>query len=369
MLKRPLCAFGPDAVWRKPGQAPTLGQCFAPAQKWAAEAGACAETPGMKKQIAQYLGTGQEPARSWASLRLKAASEPRLFRLALGMAAGGLAIALSPPVLPSNLRAVVAVVTSGVLVAYSFRALPRTLAKSNFYMFLISVAYLDLSGPLHWSFRRAFVLTSAVQAVASGFDLLIIQRWNIAIGLSDEAAYLFGDAACQSVAVQMALMPGAVLTSRLCPRGAEATVYAIAGGRESLGIASREDWVQPQCLSGSPRDSKNDIKKTNEKLATLQKNIDHMNRAYLYCTESEYLKHSEHVNLIFFPSNFTIEKRTNDKLRGYTKFHFARKGHVKDEGVSSPGNSPAGSPCKTWAPDADDGPCVEYSMSDSGRNL
>jgi len=175
-----------------------------------------------------------------------------------------------------------ALCVSGVLSWYSFRALPRTLARSNFYMFLISVAYLDLSGPLayfytgrhgciqdaphfsysyylavsnfvgsvggalgavlfqsmqKWSFRSAFVVTTCAQVIASLFDLLIIQRWNMAIGMTDAAAYLFGDAACQNMAAMLAMMPCAVLTARLCPRGAEATVYAILAGFQNFGMS------------------------------------------------------------------------------------------------------------------------------------
>ena len=53
--------------------------------------------------------------------------------------------------------------------------------------------------------------------------------------IPDSAAYLFGDAACQSIAAQMMIMPQALLTARLCPRGAEATVFAILAGFQNFG--------------------------------------------------------------------------------------------------------------------------------------
>lgn len=222
----------------------------------------------------------EEPARSWASLRLKAYSEPELFLLATAMAAGSLAVALAAAVFGAEGRAVVALGVSGCLILYSFRTLPSTLARSNLYMFIVSVAYLDLSGPLayfytggtgcvpggphfsygyylavsnvvgsagamigaaafqaigDWSFRGAFYITAFIQIFASLFDLLIINRWNIALGFSDQATYLFGDAACQSMAAQMVTMPMALLTARLCPRGAEATVFAILAGFQNFG--------------------------------------------------------------------------------------------------------------------------------------
>jgi len=223
----------------------------------------------------------EEPARSWRSLRKKLFSEPRLFFLAGSMAAGSLAMAISAATLETGPRAIVALAVSGSLIWWSFRALPCTLARANLYMFLISVAYLDLSGPLAyfytgapscvengpgfsysyylaisnvvgsigaamgavlfqhmqgWQFRSVFCVTTFVQIVASIFDLIIIKRWNIRLGVSDQAMYLFGDAACQSLAAQMALMPCALLTARLCPRGAEATVYAILAGFQNFGM-------------------------------------------------------------------------------------------------------------------------------------
>lgn len=147
-------------------------------------------------------------------------------------------------------------------------------------MFLISIAYMDLSGPLaywytgtencvengphfsyhyyiavssvvgslgamlgavlfqsmqDWSFRSAFIVTTIVEVLASLFDLFILTRWNLKVGIPDAWAYLFGDAACQSIAAQMIIMPQALLTARLCPRGAEATVFAILAGFQNFG--------------------------------------------------------------------------------------------------------------------------------------
>ncbi|CAK8997748.1 unnamed protein product [Durusdinium trenchii] len=86
-----------------------------------------------------------------------------------------------------------------------------------------------------WSFRSAFYVTTFVEVVASLFDLFILNRWNLRVGIPDAWAYLFGDAACQSIAAQMMIMPQALLTARLCPRGAEATVFAILAGFQNFG--------------------------------------------------------------------------------------------------------------------------------------
>jgi len=196
------------------------------------------------------------------------------------MAGGGLVVAISVALLEQRGRTVVSFCVSGLLILCSFKAMPRTLARSNLYMFLSSVAYMDLTGPLsyfytgstscivdaphfsysyylavsnvvgsigsilgavlfqymqNWSFRAAFCVTASIQVLASIFDLLIVNRWNIGVGIPDKAIYLFGDAACQSMAQMMALMPMAMLTARLCPRGAEATVFAILAGFQNFG--------------------------------------------------------------------------------------------------------------------------------------
>ncbi|CAE8672080.1 unnamed protein product [Polarella glacialis] len=73
----------------------------------------------------------EEKARSWKSLRLKLYSEPELFQLAGVMALGGLGLAMSAVFLGRTHRGIFAFTVSGGLVLYSFKTLPRTLAKCN----------------------------------------------------------------------------------------------------------------------------------------------------------------------------------------------------------------------------------------------
>jgi len=211
----------------------------------------------------------------------KLMSQPWLFALSVSMAVGALIVAISAATLSSRLQLLILLVVSIALCVLGFCALPRALAKCNLYMFLVSLAYVDLSGALayyytgspkciadaphfsysyylavtnivggiggvigsllfheirHWTFRKAFWLTTAIQVLASGFDLIIVYRLNIKVGISDEAMFLFGDAACQQIAQQLAFMPSALLNSLLCPRGAEATVYAILAGFQNFGL-------------------------------------------------------------------------------------------------------------------------------------
>jgi hypothetical protein len=55
--------------------------------------------------------------------------------------------------------------------------------------------------------------------VASAFDLLIINRYNIAWGIPDKWFYMFGDAVIGPAVMMFAFMPAVVLTSKLVPKG------------------------------------------------------------------------------------------------------------------------------------------------------
>jgi len=222
----------------------------------------------------------EKPARGWEIQRAKILSQPKLFLLAVYMAGGVLIISVTACFGSALVRLIVTIAVTMFLSGASFHALPRTLAKCNFYMMLVRAACVDISGTLayfytsgqacvpggpgfsyryylavssvvgavggslgsimfqgmnNWSFQAAFRMTTFVQVLASAFDLVIVNRWNLQVGLSDQATYLFGDAACQQMAAMLCLMPMALLSSRLCPRGAEATVYAILAGFQNFG--------------------------------------------------------------------------------------------------------------------------------------
>eukprot|EP00928_Gymnodinium_smaydae_P032959 TRINITY_DN23743_c0_g1_i1.p1 TRINITY_DN23743_c0_g1~~TRINITY_DN23743_c0_g1_i1.p1 ORF type:complete len:602 (-),score=62.37 TRINITY_DN23743_c0_g1_i1:101-1906(-) len=212
--------------------------------------------------------------------REKLRSEPRLFLLAFTMAFGALVMASTAFLATSLTRLIVSLGAALSLVVVSFWALPRILARATLYLFIASSAYVNISGSLSYfytgdascvpdgpgfsmgyyvaitsiigsggavvgsllfnryrgfTFRGAFGLATIVQIAAALFDLVIIFRLNRSLGIPDWAMYLFGDAACQQIATMLAVMPGVLLISRLCPRGAEATVYAILAGFNNFG--------------------------------------------------------------------------------------------------------------------------------------
>ena len=80
-----------------------------------------------------------------------------------------------------------------------------------------------------------FVVTTLVRVVASIFDIIMLKRWNLAIGIPDHAMYVMGDAIVLNVSYYVAWMPMIVLLSRVCPRGSESVVYAIVAGFGNMG--------------------------------------------------------------------------------------------------------------------------------------
>ena len=180
-----------------------------------------------------------------------------------------------------NWQAVYAAVGSVVLCILAFHCLPRQLAKCNLYMFISSILYINISGSMDfwftadeecvpggpafdytyyntyaslvgsvtgsigialfqalmgdWNFRTVFWTTTAIGMVAASFDMVMIARLNVHLGISDKAFYMFGDAVIGNCLGMFGLMPMLVLTSKLVPKGLEATTYALLAGFQNFG--------------------------------------------------------------------------------------------------------------------------------------
>lgn len=87
------------------------------------------------------------------------------------------------------------------------------------------------------SYRVTFVITIIARVVGSAFDLILVERWNIDIGIPDRAMFLFGDAVVFHVAYMLGWMPLVILMSKLCPRGSEAMVYALLAAFSNYGMS------------------------------------------------------------------------------------------------------------------------------------
>eukprot|EP01051_Picozoa_sp_SAG22_P007058 SAG22_NODE_484_length_9912_cov_23.425150_8_plen_262_part_00 len=86
-----------------------------------------------------------------------------------------------------------------------------------------------------WDFRPVFWITTVVKCTASFIDIIIVNRWNRAIGMPDQLTYLLGDAIVFQLCATLDFMPAVVLTSKLCPKNVESTVYALLAGFQNFG--------------------------------------------------------------------------------------------------------------------------------------
>jgi len=158
---------------------------------------------------------------------------------------------------------------------------PSTLARANLYMFLKEALYIQMAGALDFfyladetclpqgpafsytyyqtytqilgyltaalgvvafqnffgrsQFRTAFYVTIGIKILASLFDIWIVTRSNVSMGIPDKVAYMLGDAIIQPGVQMMEFMPAVVLTSKLCPKGFEASVFALLASFQNYG--------------------------------------------------------------------------------------------------------------------------------------
>ncbi|EPY18551.1 pteridine transporter [Strigomonas culicis] len=173
------------------------------------------------------------------------------------------------------------VVVTVVLSVGAFFTLPRVVAKAALFMLLSSIFYIQIPGALKnfylashaclptgpnfsYTFYNTiaalitnvagvagsvlftsffsknkfiyiFIVTTLLQMAGSIFDLIIVKRWNIDIGIPDRVMYVMGDAIIYEVCFVLSIMPQQILMSRLCPRGTESMSFAILAGLSSTG--------------------------------------------------------------------------------------------------------------------------------------
>ena len=196
-----------------------------------------------------------------------------LFALATSM--GLIALGLIFVTLFSNYIGKLLYSVSGAifLLVLTFRVLPTHLAKCNCYLFLQDALSISLAGAIEyfftadetclkngphfsylffftwsslvsavcglfglalfqWKFknskvRRIFVFTTLLRICAAMFDIIITKRWNLKMGIPDKWMYMLGDNIVSPVISMIAFLPMVLLTSKLCTRGMESTMYAL----------------------------------------------------------------------------------------------------------------------------------------------
>ncbi len=78
----------------------------------------------------------------------------------------------------------------------------------------------------HIPLRKIFFWSTIVATLLGLTSLVLVNHWNRALGISDRW-FSFGDSLILTVAGRIAFMPVLVLAARLCPKGIEATLFAL----------------------------------------------------------------------------------------------------------------------------------------------
>lgn len=84
------------------------------------------------------------------------------------------------------------------------------------------------------TYRGLLLISNVALSVLSVTDIIMFTRLNVRWGLPDHA-FILGASVLTSVIAQWMWMPGVVILSQLCPKGMEATMYALLAGCHNLG--------------------------------------------------------------------------------------------------------------------------------------
>jgi len=85
-----------------------------------------------------------------------------------------------------------------------------------------------------WTYRRLLMMTNIVLSILNLSDCIILSRLNVRMGIPD-TVFVLGGSVLQTIVGQWMWMPGVVILSQLCPKGMEATMYALLAGCHNLG--------------------------------------------------------------------------------------------------------------------------------------
>jgi len=111
-----------------------------------------------------------------------------------------------------------------------------------------------------WNVRAAFWVTTVFQMISALVEIAVLQRWNHALfgtdpkndddRLVDYSFFLLGTQAIDKIIEMLDFMPCNILIGKLCPRGMEATIFAILAGSQNYGsnIASVNGGIAMQLL-------------------------------------------------------------------------------------------------------------------------
>jgi len=105
-----------------------------------------------------------------------------------------------------------------------------------------------------WNYRYLLIFTNVFLFVLSMMDVVMFSRFNLTLGIPDHYMVL-GATVSESLVAQWQWMPSVVILSYLCPKGLEATMYALLAGSANFGgiVAGDIGALLLQVLDCEPR--------------------------------------------------------------------------------------------------------------------
>uniref|UniRef100_A0A7S4Q5S0 Major facilitator superfamily (MFS) profile domain-containing protein n=1 Tax=Alexandrium monilatum TaxID=311494 RepID=A0A7S4Q5S0_9DINO len=97
----------------------------------------------------------------------------------------------------------------------------------------------------NWTYRGLLLISNIMLSLLSVTDIILFTRLNVHFGIPDHL-FVLGASVLTSAIAQWMWMPGVVILSQLCPKGMEATMYALLAGCHNLGTTVASNcgaWV------------------------------------------------------------------------------------------------------------------------------
>merc|ERR1719321_2626790 len=85
-----------------------------------------------------------------------------------------------------------------------------------------------------WNYRSLLFVSNLLISILSVLDIIMFTRLNVKWGIPD-TVFVLGSSVSGTIISQWQWMPGVVLLSQMCPKGMEATMYALLAGCHNLG--------------------------------------------------------------------------------------------------------------------------------------
>lgn len=92
-----------------------------------------------------------------------------------------------------------------------------------------------------YPFRKVLFWAQLLSGLSGMLDLMLVMRWNLALGIPDFVAIVIDEGVSQMVG-RLKWMPLLVLSSRLCPSGIEGTFFALLMSIDNFGVLS-SSWA------------------------------------------------------------------------------------------------------------------------------